>query len=100
MGFRISAGRRAYASGRTRGARHRSGRGRGGPLSTLLEVAIAFVARKRRRCDSPNENRPSFMSYGLSGALADWGWVYETTNNGSWVNASIPPGNNGDITDL
>jgi hypothetical protein len=36
-------------------------------------------------------NRPSFMSYGLSGALADWGWVYETTNNGSWVNASIPP---------
>ena len=42
--------------------------------------------------------RPSFMSYGLSGDLADWGWVYETENNGSWINASIPPGNSGDIT--
>jgi hypothetical protein len=43
-------------------------------------------------------NRPSFMSYGLSGDLADWGWSYQTASNGSWVNASIPPGNSGDIT--
>jgi hypothetical protein len=38
------------------------------------------------------------MSYGLSGDLADWGWDYQTASNGSWTNASIPPGNNGDIT--
>ena len=38
------------------------------------------------------------MSYGLIGDLGDWGWSYETANNGSWVNASNPPGNNGDIT--
>jgi hypothetical protein len=43
-------------------------------------------------------DRPSFMSYGLSGELADWGWDYQTANNGSWINASNPPGNNGDIT--
>ena len=38
------------------------------------------------------------MSYGLSGDLAEWGWAYQTANNGSWINASNPPGNNGDIT--
>ena len=43
-----------------------------------------------------HEDRPSFMSYGLSGALADWGWVYETENNGTWINAFT--GNSGDIT--
>jgi hypothetical protein len=42
------------------------------------------------------ENRPSFLSYGLSGDLADWGWVYQTQNNGTWINAST--GNSGDIT--
>jgi hypothetical protein len=52
-----------------------------------------------RICLAPRSHtRPSFISYGLSGGLADWGWVYETENNGSWVNASIPPGNSGDIT--
>ena len=42
--------------------------------------------------------RPSFLSYGLSGDLGDWGWAYQTANNGSWVNASNPPGNSSDIT--
>ena len=40
--------------------------------------------------------RPSFASYGLIGDLADWGWVYQTENNGKWINAST--GNLGDIT--
>ena len=41
-------------------------------------------------------NRPSFVSYGLSGDLADWGWDYQTANNGSWINAFT--GSSGDIT--
>ena len=43
-------------------------------------------------------NRPSFRDYGLSGDPGAWGWSYQTANNGSWVNASNPPSNSGDIT--
>ena len=39
--------------------------------------------------------RPSFVSYGLSGDLAKWGWVYQTANNGTWTNSV--DGNSGDI---
>jgi hypothetical protein len=28
-----------------------------------------------------------------------WGWIYHGGNNGAWVNATDPPGNQGDITD-
>jgi hypothetical protein len=42
------------------------------------------------------DTRPSFLSYGLTGDLADWGWAYQTQNNGKWINAST--GNSGDIT--
>jgi hypothetical protein len=41
-------------------------------------------------------DHPSYTSYGLSGDLAAWGWVYQTQSNGIWVNAST--GNSGDIT--
>jgi hypothetical protein len=44
--------------------------------------------------------RPSFLSYfnaGASYSLDDWGWIYHTARNGTWVNAAS--GNSGDITD-
>jgi hypothetical protein len=45
------------------------------------------------------DQRPSYLSYGLDGDFGNnWGWSYTTSKNGSWVNASIPPGNSGDIT--
>jgi hypothetical protein len=45
------------------------------------------------------DHRPSFLTYGLVVDFGNnWGWTYQTAKNGSWVNASIPPGNSGDIT--
>jgi hypothetical protein len=75
---------------------------KGGYTTTLLTLTGTFnpnnMPTRGNLGTYDHTNRPSFMSYGLSGGLADWGWVYETANNGSWVNASIPPGNSGDIT--
>jgi hypothetical protein len=73
---------------------------KGGYTTTLLtgEFNPNGLATKGNLGSFDHTNRPSFMSYGLSGALAEWGWVYETTNNGSWINASNPPGSTGDIT--
>jgi hypothetical protein len=75
-----------------------TGKMQGGYTTTLLTGTFAGVQATRGNLGVfDHTNRPSFVSYGLSGALADWGWVYETESNGSWVNASIPPGNSGDI---
>jgi hypothetical protein len=67
---------------------------KGGYTTTLLTLTGTFnpnnMPTRGNLGTYDHTNRPSFMSYGLSGALADWGWVYETANNGSWVNASIP----------
>ena len=72
---------------------------KGGYTTTLLTGTLDPSMPTRGNLGTfDHTNRPSFMSYGLSGDLADWGWVYQTANNGSWINASNPPGNTGDIT--
>ena len=81
-----------------------TGKLKGGYTTTLLTLTgtsfnpNAMPTRGNLGTTFDHTNRPSFVSYGLTGDLADWGWAYQTANNGSWVNASIPPGNNGDIT--
>ena len=77
-----------------------TGKMKGGYTTTVLKGALTpnGLATKGNLGTFDHTNRPSFLSYGLSGDLADWGWQYQTANNGSWVNASTPPGNTGDIT--
>ena len=74
-----------------------TGKLKGGYTTTLLTGTLD--PSKPTRGDLGTftaETRPSFLSYGLDGSLADWGWVYQTQNNGKWLNAST--GNSGDIT--
>ena len=74
-----------------------SGKLKGGYTTTLLTGTFAPNLPTRGDLGTFDlNNRPSFMSYGLSGGLADWGWVYQTQNNGTWINASS--GNSGNIT--
>jgi hypothetical protein len=77
-----------------------TGKLKGGYTTTPLTGTLDPSQPTRGNLGSfDHTDRPSFLSYGLSGDLADWGWVYQTQNNGSWVNASIPPGNSSsDIT--
>jgi len=76
-----------------------TGKMKGGYTTTLLTGTLNTSLPTRGNLGSfTHENRPSFVSYGLSGDLADWGWDYQTSSNGSWTNAAVPPGNNGDIT--
>ena len=80
-----------------------TGKMKGGYTTTLLNLTGSSfnpnAMPTRGDLGSFNDtNRPSFVSYGLGGELADWGWAYQTANNGSWTNAAIPPGNSGDIT--
>jgi hypothetical protein len=77
-----------------------SGKMKGGYTTTLLTGTLNPTTPTRGDLGSgyDSNNKPSFVSYGLSGDLAAWGWSYQTMNNGSWVNASNPPSNSGDIT--
>jgi hypothetical protein len=77
-----------------------TGKMKGGYTTTLLTGTLDPSKPTRGNLGGTFDhlNKPSFLSYGLGGDLADWGWSYQTANNGSWTNASIPPGNNGDIT--
>jgi hypothetical protein len=76
-----------------------TGKLKGGYTTAPLTASTFNPSNLRTRGDLGTftaDNRPSFMSYGLSGELADWGWAYQTQNNGTWINAST--GNSGDIT--
>jgi hypothetical protein len=74
-----------------------TGKLKGGYTTTLLTGTLDSNQPTRGNLGTfDHNNRPSFMSYELSGALADWGWVYQTENNGTWINAST--GSSGDIT--
>ena len=79
-----------------------TGKMKGGYTTTVLTLTGTFnpnnLPTRGNLGSFDSTNRPSFMSYGLGGDLGDWGWVYKTSKNGSWINASILPGNSGDIT--
>ena len=77
-----------------------TGKMKGGYTTTLLAGTLNpnLPTRGNLGGGFDHLNKPSFASYGLSGDLADWGCDYQTANNGSWTNAAVPPGNNGDIT--
>ncbi len=76
-----------------------TGKIKGGYTTALLTGTLDSSGPTRGNLGTFDHlNKPSFLSYGLSGDLADWGWGYQTANNGSWINASNPPGNTGDIT--
>jgi hypothetical protein len=66
-----------------------TGKLKGGYTATLLQGTLDSSKPTRGNLGSFGiADKPSFMSYGLSGDLADWGWVYETESNGTWINAS------------
>ena len=44
------------------------------------------------------DTRPSFVTYGLSGDLADWGWSLPDREQRFMGQCVHPPGNTGDIT--
>jgi hypothetical protein len=76
-----------------------TGKMKGGYTTTVLTGTLNSSMPTRGDLGSfTDTNRPSFVTYGLSGDLAVWGWSYQTASNGAWVNASTPPGNSGDIT--
>ena len=74
-----------------------TGKMKGGYTTTLLTGTLDPSKATRGDLGSYTaDTRPSFRDYGLGGDLANWGWTYQTQNNGSWVNAVT--GNTGDIT--
>ena len=86
---------------------HVVGKLKGGYTTQVLTETVAGAFNPDKLATRGNlgsydvTDKPTFASYGLNWTIddiADWGWVYETENNGSWVNASNPPGNSGDIT--
>jgi hypothetical protein len=83
-----------------------TGKMKGGYTTTLLTGTLNPSLQTRGDLGPfTADTRPSFADYvvGLpndpSSYLGAWGWTYQTASNGSWVNASTPPGNSStDIT--